>query len=205
MESHFTSHGSEYHTGGGGSIVVISEEGIILYHQYTGNPELWLNACTSPLLLLWYHLGIHPEGIKWRTRWSLPGWTIIPVILPVEQIGQGKPILSSTLHWPHVLSITNVKLRPLLRGWADTSNMTNLYKLPPSPNFCVCASAMECSCQAAGLHLEGKVGENPNVVPQGRAHECLYLAKRRGCKSCSERDWWCLWDICSGWQRGAYS
>lgn len=53
--------------------------------------------------------------------------------------------------------------------------------------------------------LKGKVEENPSVTQPGHAHKWLKLAKGKGCKSWSEGDWWCLWNILSGCQRGVCS
>ena len=53
--------------------------------------------------------------------------------------------------------------------------------------------------------LEGKVEENPSVTLLGHAHKWLKSATKKACKSRSERDWWCLWDILSGCQRGVCS
>lgn len=53
--------------------------------------------------------------------------------------------------------------------------------------------------------LEGKVEENPSVMLLGHAHKWLKSAKRKGCKSWSKGDWWCLWNILSGCQRDVCS
>lgn len=55
------------------------------------------------------------------------------------------------------------------------------------------------------LCLEGKVEENPSVTLLGHAHKWLKSVTKKGCKSRSERDWWCLWNILSGCQRGVCS